>query len=609
MGKKNPHADILGSLLSTEDGRARHQRTAGLGFWHQSCYPYDPEPGSEVDVFAFVGADIDVTSVSLKYTTDGSNPTTSPSAVTVGMHRHEIVWNYALWCYTERYSGRIPGQNAGTTVRYCIQAVMPEQQTIFVPHLNVTDQMHSKLKQKLDDAQVYHTYRRGEPVVHRYDVDELQISHWLKDAVIYQVIPDRFKSHHHRDEQIEEANQEFHGGTLIGLMQELDYLSDLGVNCIWLTPIFPSPSHHGYDCTDFGTIEPRLGTEQDWQLLVQACRARQIRLILDFAANHVSSAHPAFQSALNDQHDRFRSWFRFTDWPHEYDCYAMVKNFPVLETENDSVREHLISQACKWLGSGCDGFRLDHAHGLSHGFWSEFRTLTRKVAPDSVMIGEVSYAPDRARTFAGRMDGILDFKLCELLRQFVLYQSIGPIEFDRQLRRHQDFFQGHLLNPSFFDNHDMDRLLWLAGGDKRKVKLAALLQLTITSPPIIYYGTEVGLSQRSGNGRLEEARLPYPDGDQIDSELLTFFRNLLAIRKANLPKWRSSRELILADDRRGIYVFSCGVQVVAINNSLAVQHLNLPEELNGIVLATECGAKLDANSLGLPPLSGVILDR
>ncbi|MBY0549792.1 MAG: hypothetical protein K2W95_21145 [Candidatus Obscuribacterales bacterium] len=594
------------SLLSSSDSRSRRLRTGALGLTHESCRPSDPRPGDVVEIHVLAGVNEDVASLRLRYTVDGGDPLQqSDRVIEVDMPSMEVSWDTSMWGYCESFRGVIPGQTEGTLVRYVIVAQRTDGAEVFVPVLNRSDPAFARVNDAVDHARIYHTYRRGEPMVHQYYVDKLTIPDWLHDAIIYQIVPDRFATTNGGSVKVNRIDG-LGNGTLRGLIGELDYITDLGANCLWLTPISPSPSHHGYDCTDFGAIEPRLGTEQDWDDLVAGCKQRNIRILLDLAANHVSNQHPLFREAVADENSPYRKWFRFTNWPDYYDSYAMLSTFPILETENEEVRSHIIDHCCRWLKRGCDGFRLDHAHGLSHAFWSEFRKHTRSVAPESVLVGEVSHPPDGLLSFEGRMDGVLDFRLCELFRLLLVDSSITPSEFDRQVSRHLRYLEGRMVNPSFFDNHDMNRLLFIVGGDMRKVKLAALLQFTLPGPPIIYYGNEIGLSQQKGVGRLEEARLPFPR-DAINIEMLQYYKDLVALRKSGLRIWQQERKLVQADEA----VYACLVGdrfMVAINNSGTQQFVVVPMAQSGaVVLCTQTGVELCGDALKLPAYCGAVL--
>ncbi|MFB2877573.1 alpha-amylase family glycosyl hydrolase [Floridanema aerugineum] len=186
-----------------------------------------------------------------------------------------------------------------------------------------------------------------------------------------------------------------------------------------------------------------------------------IRIILDYVVNHVSSEHAAFQTALGDQQHPTYNWFRFRNHPLEYDCFFDVPGQPEVNSDHPGVREHFIQNACIWLQQGCDGFRLDYAHGVSHAFWSVFREATRRIKSDSVTLGEITQPPSVMRSYIGRMDGCLDFRLLELLRGFFAFESLSVSQFDRAIEQHLAYFGSSLVLPSFLDNHDMNRFLWL----------------------------------------------------------------------------------------------------------------------------------------------------
>ena len=138
------------------------------------------------------------------------------------------------------------------------------------------------------------------------------------------------------------------------------------------------------------------------------------------------------------------------------------------------------------MDAGCDGFRLDYAANVSHAFWSLFREDTRRHHPEAVTLGEITQPPDVMRSYIGRMDGCLDFRLLELLRAFFAHRTLTASAFDHALAQHLAYFGAELVLPSFLDNHDMNRFLWLVEGDKRRLKLAAFCQFTIPQPPLRY---------------------------------------------------------------------------------------------------------------------------
>ena len=598
--------------LSTDDGRARRARTDQSGFVHNpSREPIDPRHDEPVTIRVRVGADVAIASAALHYTTNGALPemdsgSSSSSSLTVDLARTSVEWDTMQWGYVEEWSAVIPGLTDGTVVRYLISAQTNTGERIYSPFL---DARRTGAHEHLDPFILKHYERRTRgrrPQVYEFQVDTLSIPDWLREAVIYQIFVDRFAPAPGKTFEVTRDLADVHGGTLSGILSKLDYLSDLGVTCLWLTPIFTSPSYHGYDPVDYYAIEPRLGTENDFCRLLSEAHGRGIRIVLDFVANHVSSLHPAFSMAQRDPLSPTRDWFYFGQTPGQYDCFYDVPNQPIVDTDHPGVRDCLIGAASHWLRQGCDGFRLDHAHGVTHAFWSAFRAAARRAKPDAIMLGEITDTPTVARSFAGRMDGCLDFGLLELLRGFFVLPRLTASRFELALQRHFAYYGESLALPSFLDNHDMNRFLWMAGGDLRRLRLAALCQFTLPGPPIIYYGTEVGLSQRQAVGRLEEARLPMVWGEKQDPSLRAFYTQLIALRRQTSRTWSLPRRTLAIDDARSVYAYACGDYAVALNNGASPAAISIQPAAE-LVLASDASASIGRDCLlRLPSRSGAI---
>ena len=224
---------------------------------------------------------------------------------------------------------------------------------------------------------------------------------WLHDAVIYQVFVDRFATAVGEPFDTPATPGGFYGGTLRGVIERLGYIAALGATCIWLSPVFPSPSHHGDDATDYRSVEPRLGSADDLRALTSAAHARGIRVILDYVVNHVSWDHPAFRAALVDQGSPEASWFTFTRWPEQYLTFFGVQDHPQINSDDPGARAYMIESAIYWLDCGLDGFRCDYANGPSHAFWSVFRAATRAAKPDSITLGRSWRRPSVAANLPG----------------------------------------------------------------------------------------------------------------------------------------------------------------------------------------------------------------
>ena len=624
-------SDFIFGTLATDDLRLAQLRAAAVGVYHGSDIdPRDPRPGEPVRVRVTLGPLVQADRITCYYTTDGEDPGGERGEPTTGralaFERTNVEWDTLLWAYLETWVGTIPAQPAGTLVRYRIEAWSssgaPSAWASEVAGMVAGERPpeaaeDDALRLAADTPPLWPVKRRGS---YAYAVDDEQIPDWLRDAVIYQVFIDRFATGGGRPFAEPATLGGFYGGTLRGVIERLDHVASLGATCLWLSPLFPSPSHHGYDTTDYTAIEPRLGTEEDLRELVETAHAAGIRVILDYVANHVSSGHPAFQAALGDQKAPEASWFHFVRWPDRYLSFFGVPDHPQVDADDPGARSHLIEAARHWLDLGVDGFRCDYANGPSHAFWSEFRMATRQASPGSVTIGEVVETPSLQRTYEGRLDGCLDFVLLQALRGFFAFGDRTAREFDDFLQRHLAFFGDGLVLPSFLDNHDMNRFLWIVGGDTRRLKLAAMCQFTLPHPPIVYYGTEVGLSQRrdvrsaDGSGHPEEARLPMPWGATQDAGLLDFYRRLVAARRDHPGLWRAERRTLALDDPTGLLGYHCessnAAAIVVLHTGDGVARFQ-PEGYGRwqLGLVTDGSVAFADGVLTLPALAGAILIR
>jgi len=584
--------DFIFGTLATDELRLAALRAEARAVSHRSrTVPVDPSPGEPIELQVDVGPDVDAAAVDAFVTFDGSEPTAAVAAIP--FRRAAVVWDTLLWGYRQQWQAVIPPQPAGTLVRYRIRAHDAAGNDIWA-----------------DSAP-----RSGDPGTFAVHVDVERLPAWISDAVIYHLFVDRFNPGSGREWQRPDDLGGIWGGTLRGVMERLPYLESLGITCLWLSPVFPSPSHHGYDATDYFHVEPRLGSDHDLDELFVAAHDRGIRILIDLVANHVSNEHPAFKRAIRSPSAPERDWFTFYDWPGDYRSFFGVPTLPQLNLDQPAARTYLLDAAIHWLNKGADGFRLDYANGPSHGFWAAFRGATREAHPGSFSVGEVVETADLQASYRGRLDGTLDFLLLQQLRAFFVFDLTSPAQFDGFLQRHLAMFppSGDFVLPSFLDNHDMNRFLWVADGDTRRLKLAALCQFTLPHPPIVYYGTEVGLSQwrdleyPDGSRRPEESRTPMLWGDDQDRELLRFYQHLIQVRREHPGLWRGERSTIVAaDDLYVVAIEAAGERaVVVLNRGQSERRLHWPGEMS-LVLST-IDTTRDDGELIMPPLSGALL--
>jgi cyclomaltodextrinase len=369
---------------------------------------------------------------------------------------------------------------------------------------------------------------------------------WVNDAVVYQVMVDRYAR---TDGALPApgSSTALYGGTLDGITGRLDHIVSLGCNVIWLTPVHASPSHHGYDIEDFFSVETRYGGDAALKRLIDSAHSREMRVLLDFVPNHTGRGHPIFREALAGGGDA-AGFYRFWQWPHFYRGFGDGIDLPELDTGNPRVQEYLVSAARHWLTEyGADGLRCDHVAGADPALWVELRRALRAIRPDVLILGEATGRFDWLARYAGRLDAIFDFDFAHVVRQTFAKGRMDAATFARWLDEHEHAFPGLAL-ATLLDNHDMNRFLWMAGGSVERLKLAATLLMTLPGMPVIYYGTEVGLSQRfDGAGENAEARLPMLWGADQDSDLLAHFQRLGRLRRASPALRRGSRRTLHAD--------------------------------------------------------------
>ena len=533
---------IFGTLATTEQ-RLETAREERLGVQHQ--HRLEPRaPRSGESPVLFVTAELDQPLARIECVMS------QPETAVFPLSPQKTKWDLLNWSYYQVWQGALPPQPEGTVVRYQIVAYPADGSEPILA----------------DDGATF-SYFVGDPAQ----------PDWARGAIVYQVFPDRFYPGNGRSWQPTSHLSDIYGGTIRGIIQKLDYIADLGFNAIWLNPFFPDHTHHGYHASDYFSVNPRLGTLDDIKELVAAAHGRDIRLILDFVANHWGSAHDTFQAALTDRTSAYYHWYKWENWPHAYATFFGVKDLPEINVQHPDVRAYLLNSIRYWLGEiGFDGLRLDYVLGPTHDFWTELRAVAKSMRPDVWIFGEAVETPITQLSYEGRFDGCLDFLLAQAIRRTFAFGTMEIEAFANFLDLHEQFFPDTFSRPSFLDNHDMNRFFWLVGDDKRKLKLAALCQFTLMGAPIVYNGTEVGVTQERGitdpnSHGMEECRQPMLwDGEQ-DQELLAFYRGLIHLRHEHPLLWQGGRQTLHADSEQGTLAYmrydASNVILVGLNAS------------------------------------------
>lgn len=328
-------------------------------------------------------------------------------------------------------------------------------------------------------------------------------------------------------------------GDLKGVTAKLDYLKSLGVDGIWLMPISPSPSYHGYDITDYTAINPQYGTMADFEQLVAAAHRRGIRVIIDLVANHSSDRHPWFR-ASRDPHDPHHDWYRWTSAPahphavsatggpawHELGEQSYLGVFtgemPDLDYDTPAVRQQMIDIGRFWLRKGVDGFRLDAAQHIYFDlksqagdpavvaknvrWWSDFRAGAEAIKPDVYIVGEVTQdTPSGLAPYLQPLDAVFDFPLAQALVDSAKHERNRGL--DALLDRTTAIYRNapHAAGDApFLSNHDQERVMSQLRDDPQHMRMAAAMLLTLPGQPYLYYGEELGMRGRKPDPDLRE---------------------------------------------------------------------------------------------------------
>jgi len=411
-------------------------------------------------------------------------------------------------------------------------------------------------------------------MTHRNDLAITARPDWVRHAVFYQIFPDRFAV---SSQVPKPANllawsaaptaQGYHGGDLLGVVEHLDHLIALGINAIYLTPIFQSACNHRYHTHDYFQVDPMLGGNAALRALIDAAHARQIRIVLDGVFNHASRGFFQFHDILeNGPHSAWLDWFFVQRWPltpydgdrpANYTGWFNNRALPKFNTENAAVREYLMRVGEYWVREfDIDGWRLDVPNEIkTPGFWEEFRARTRAIKPDLYLVGEIWH--EAAEWLRGdRFDATMNYlfaaaaiafaggeRVSEALVNNRSYQPFPGIDASEYKRRIEQLLALYDWNTTavqlnLLASHDAPRVVDIARGDQATLRLATLLQMTYPGAPCIYYGDEIALRGTKRYDRPHrdiDARWPFPwqDASRWDREILDYFRAVIALRHAH----------------------------------------------------------------------------
>lgn len=443
-------------------------------------------------------------------------------------------------------------------LRYFFEIEDHEGKTVYYGNHNFYDQCITSIDRMYDCPQ---TLREEE---------RFELPAWAENKVIYQIFPSRFAA----DEDVPEEtwyqapidSKADLKGSLRGIIRHFDHIRNLGVDILYMTPIFRSDSVHKYNIHDYYQIDPAFGDREDLKELVKLAHENGMYVILDGVFNHTGIDFFAFRDIREKQEkSAYLDWYYIQSFPlvmewgkrPSYKTFSYAGYMPKVNLDNPETADYFINVGAYWIREcDIDGWRLDVADEIGHRFWKRFRREMKAVKKDVLVVGEIwHYAGDFLE--GDEWDSVMNYPFYDSVVDLVAREETFPSDFLGS----RNFVKGNLNKGlegylwNFIDSHDTARFLHSAGNDMRKQKLAAAMQLLLPGMPMIYYGDEVGME---GGPDPDCRRGMLWEESRQNRECLEYYRRLIRIRHdyPGLTKGKLVKEY--ADDGRGILYMERG---------------------------------------------------
>lgn len=491
---------------------------------------------------------------------------------------------------------------------------------------------------------------------------------FLKGGLIYQIFPDRFYSSKTPKKNVPEGrvmrkwgeepywhesqmngiwNNDYFGGDLKGVEEKLEYLSGLGVSCIYLNPIFEAHSNHRYDTADYEKIDSLLGDESDLESLCKKAHGLGISVILDGVFSHTGCDSKYFNmykryntvGAYNSKSSPYFSWYKFTDYPNGYKSWWGIKLLPEVSEEDEGYREYICGKngiLRRWLRLGISGWRLDVADELPDVFLDDLRKAVKEENENAVIIGEVwedatnkfAYGERRRYLLGEQLDSVMNYPFADAILNYVKFGNAQA--FMSAIMSIIENYPPCVVNVlmNHIGTHDTERALTRLAGESAEgkdrawqhshnqlsdydylkgismMKLASLIQYTLPGVPSLYYGDEAGM--QGMKDPFNRACFPW---DNINKELYKWYKRLGEIRRGCKAFKEGSFEPLYAADGAIAYVRRSEENSVltAVNNSNSELQIPVGEEWDNSYSFFEFSSK--NGILTLPPYQFALLSK
>ena len=494
------------------------------------------------------------------------------------------------------------------------------------------------------------------------------IPDWVYGSVMYQVFPERFangRSAINPKNTVEwgsvPTRLDFQGGDLYGVIDKLDHIESLGVNILYLNPIFLSGSTHKYDSWDHFKVDPTLGGDDGLKDLISNCHDRNIKVILDCSLNHVHPRHFAFQDIVkNGEKSEYKNWFTIFDYPvrliHRHHLYANtykvgwdgneeeykrylektfdetkvpvevrdddgpivepsykawwgVPDMPKVNFENKEARQWALDVTKHWIENfDIDGWRMDVAKELDFSFWKEFRDIAHKANKDTLLISEIF--GDTSQWLQGdRFDGTMNYSFREAMTDYFATKRINNKEFADSLANLYSMYSFEALSScqNLLSSHDVKRFLNRCGNEEDGLLGAIFLQATFPGIAGIYYGDEVGLG--GADDPFNREPFPWHSEESWNSTILDYTKKLMNIKKSS-SIFKYGRFELLDDNEQFVAfrrILKDESMLCIINRSKSSNDFNIISNAHSVnVIHGDCTANLDQGMIRITNNSGDI---
>ncbi len=390
--------------------------------------------------------------------------------------------------------------------------------------------------------------------------DVISYPDWAKGAIYYQIFPERFcdgdETNNPKDTEpwgSTPTRENYMGGDLKGIYQKIPYLKKLGIEVIYLNPVFKGDFNHKYATTDYFHIDPIFGTNDDFARLVDELHKAGIRILLDGVFNHVGVHFDRFQDVVRrGKESPYFNWFLTTKTEdiqishHDYECVGAYKYMPKLNTSNPDVRCFILEVMEYWIEKyHIDGWRLDVADEVDMSVWQMAHMVLKPKYPNILLLGE-TWGYGGKLVEDKKLDSVMNYMFRDAVIDYFGLEKCSGEEFCNRIGTMLGLFKKETADVLYnlIDSHDTERFLHYTGGNLNLLKLAAAFQMVCAGAPAIYYGDEVGVDGDND----PDCRKCMPWGENQNAELQEQYRQLIQIRKEH-PCTRTGRCKVFMVDR------------------------------------------------------------